>query len=459
MLKNLGADAEDFLAALREKPKRAARINTLKADAAAVAAALGLDKRTDYCKDAFLIDDESINGAHPYHCAGLLYFQEPSAMLAVEAARPHLQALFSASEFPTVLDMCAAPGGKSGQLAALLQGRGVMVCNETVFKRTAPLLSNLERLGVRNAMVTSSSADEFARLLGGAFDACFVDTPCSGEGMLRKEASAWENMNEKTMLACAARQAEIFCAAKACVKEGGLLVYSTCTLNRTENENILLDAVQSGEFEPLACPHLQNVRQSDVFTAYRAFPQDGGGEGHFVCVLKKRASSPRPPRFSSPFSGAFRDEKKLRDALQPLCAPPLFYTPFLFRDGVYLSPPLPFVKGLSVVRAGVKAAQISGSRLIPDHAYALSLRREETVNRLSFPCAPYDENGHASDAAAAAEGAAALAAYLRGEQLSVPSPFQGYGAVCADGYPLGLVKAGGDGVKNRYPKGLRLLQR
>lgn len=448
--RNLGEDAADFLASLALDCKRALRVNTLKADAASIAEKLGLDKPSPYCKDAFLLSDEKIGGNHPYHHAGLIYFQEPSAMLAVEAARPILIEKFSQTAHPLVLDMCAAPGGKSGQLAALMQGRGMLVSNETVYKRTLPLKSNLTRLGVRASMITSVSATTAANLLCGVFDAVAVDAPCSGEGMLRKELAAWDNMNEKTMLACAARQKEIVACADVCLKEGGILVYSTCTLNRTENEEVILPLLQNGRFEAVECPHLNAVRKSSDFPAYRAYPQDGYGEGHFVCVLRKLASAPPPPRFSSPFDIKPPGIKLLTDALSPLCRQPLFAQPHVFRDEVFLCPPAPYVKGLSVVRMGVKAADVVNGRIVPCHDYAAALKSDDAVNKLDLPFAA------CSDEKLPQKPRQEIYAYLKGMRLSSAPPFNGYGLVCADSYPLGLIKAGADGVNNRYPKGLRL---
>ncbi len=442
--KNLGRDFDDFAAVLNQAPKRAIRINTLKADPKEIAAALSLTEKTAYCDSGYIAD--GISGNHPYHLSGLFYMQEPSAMLPVEAARPHLKEIFAEQSYPMVLDLCAAPGGKTGHIAAIMNGRGAIMSNETVFKRAALLASNVERLGIRNALVTSDTPDRISRLLGGAFDVVIVDAPCSGEGMLRKEPEAVNNMNEKTMIACAIRQSEIMRSAAKCVKENGLLIYSTCTLNVCENEEVLLPFVRSGELVPLECPHLPLVRKSNYFPAYRAYPQDGGGEGHFVCVLRKTASE-KPPKFASPFDGVYKKTAELKALLSPMSNNPIFHTAYRFKDAVILSPLLPFVKGLSVVKAGVKAAT-DGGRLIPDHAYAAALTRKDAVCAVNA----YFETASAQERAA---GRALTEKYLRGEQLDVKPRYDGYGLFCVDGYPLGLVKSSADGVKNHYPKGLR----
>ncbi|MCI8612453.1 MAG: hypothetical protein HFE48_01980 [Clostridia bacterium] len=446
--KSLGSDFADFFASLDGAPKRAARINTLKAEPREIAAALSLKEESAYCGDAYIVSDET-DGNHPYHKGGLFYLQEPSAMLPIEAARPVLKEIISSRTFPLMLDLCAAPGGKSGQIAALLGGKGALVSNEVDFKRAQTLAANLERLGVKNSLVTSMMPDKLETLLAGSFDAVIVDAPCSGEGMLRKESAAWNNMNEKTSLACAARQSEIIACAANCVKEGGLLVYSTCTLNETENENVIEPLIKDGGFDALECPHLTLVRKSKRFAAYRALPQDGGGEGHFVCVMQKNGASKRPPEFSLPFDKRYKNDSALKKLLSPLSDKPLGCGVYLYRDAIYACPPLPFVKGLCVVRAGVKVAEATKNMLVPDHAFVASLTKTTCKSMFDFPC----ESGGES---ARREGSAYLSAYLRGEELQIETSARGYGIVCADGYPLGLVKASGEGVKNRYPKGLRI---
>lgn len=446
--KNLGKDAEDFIAALSLPPKRAVRVNTLKADPKEITAVLKLETPSDYCPDAYICENEHLGGTHPYHAAGLLYFGEPSAMLAIEAARPYLTELLESSEYPLVLDACAAPGGKSGAVAALMKGKGLLVSNEIVSARAAVLSGNLERLGVRNAMITSSPTENLASAMSGIFDAVIADVPCSGEGMLRKEESAWDNMNEKVMISCARRQSEIVENAAKCVKEGGLLIYSTCTLNTTENEGVLAPLLERGEFRAKECPHLKRVRTSERFFAYRAFPQDGGGEGHFVCVLEKTRGERKKTNFSSPFDGKYKNAADLEKLLGSLSRSPLFYTPYRFKDSVVLCPPLPSAKGIYLVRAGVKAAVCSGSSLVPDHCFAASVLKDEALIALDIRCEVGTDDKRR-------QGAALFAKYTHGEQIESPGEKLGWGLVCTDGYPLGLVKSSGGYLKNHYPKALR----
>ena len=445
--KNLKEYADGFIESLSSSPKRALRVNRLKASPEAVAAALSLSEKAAYCTDAYLISNK-ISGAHPYHCAGVFYMQEPSAMLAIEAARPKIEKIVSELDYPIVLDMCAAPGGKSGQLATILNGKGALVSNEIDYKRAKTLHGNLERLGVRNCAVVSATSDKVAAVFGNIFDVVAVDAPCSGEGMLRKEATAWSNMNEKTMLSCAERQREILENAVNCLKEGGLLIYSTCTLNETENENVLEEFIVRGELEPLECPHLKLVRRSKRFAAYRALPQDGGGEGHFVCVLEKKTGGERNAKLSSPFSTKF-DEKKLNAVLSPLAKEPLFNDAFVYGENIFLCPPLPEMRGLQIIGAGVNAAAVKGSTVVPSHGFVAALKENEAIAAANLFYEIGEETSREN-------GRRAVEKYLRGEELSLDADFAGWGILCADSHPLGLVKSSGGSMKNHYPKGLRI---
>lgn len=445
--KYLGKYADGFIESLSAPPKRAVRINRLKTSPEKVAAALSLTQKAAYSDDAYLISSD-ISGSHPYHCAGVFYMQEPSAMLAVEAAKPIIEKIVRTESYPLVLDMCAAPGGKSGQLAAILNGKGALVSNEIDFKRARVLCGNLERLGVRNCAVVSAPSEKIAETFGNIFDVVAVDAPCSGEGMLRKEAAAWENMNLKTMLSCAERQREILANAVRCLKEGGILVYSTCTLNETENENVVEDFVKSGELTPIECPHLKLVRKSERFAAYRALPQDGGGEGHFVCVLEKTAGGEKAVKLRSPFAEKF-DVKKLSAVLSNLCKAPIFNDAFAYKDSVFLCPPFPDMRRLQIVGAGVNVASIKGNAVVPAHGFVAALRDGEPFAAIDLPyeigVGAYLETGRAL-----------LEKYLCGEELEYDTPFSGFGVLCADSHPLGLVKSSGGVLKNHYPKGLRI---
>ena len=224
-----------------------------------------------WAKDGYYLDADAAAGVHPLHAAGAYYLQEPSAMCAAP--------LLDVRPGQRVLDLCAAPGGKSTQLAACLAGRGVLVANEIVPGRCRVLSQNLERMGVTNAVVTCESPDRLAARWGGWFDRILVDAPCSGEGMFRREAASLEAWTEKTPAGCAARQAQILRQAARLLAPGGVLVYSTCTFNALENEAVVEAFCQE---------------QPDFLLerTVRLWPHRVAGEGHFAARLRRQGDAP-----------------------------------------------------------------------------------------------------------------------------------------------------------------------
>lgn len=390
-----------------------------------------------------LLDPEARPGLHPWHHAGVYYVQEPSASSAAAAleVRPG----------DRVLDLCAAPGGKSAQLAAALQGRGVLVSNEYDAARSRILLSNMERMGAPNTVVLNDSADRTADAFAGWFDRVLVDAPCSGEGMFRKEPQARAQHSEALVLHCAALQAGILAAAARCVRPGGELVYSTCTFSPQEDEG------QIGAFLA-ACPDFELVSTGlsagcaghenhcvngpiDVSLVRRIYPCHGG-EGHFVARLHRRGegtvlrgsalSGERAPAALAGF---------LSEYFPGLAASP--QGPLLrSADSWLMAPAEPLVPlaHLHVLRAGVLLGVLEKDRFVPSHHLAHAFgagcsNREELTAR--------DPR---------------TAAYLRGEEIEAHTAQSGWCVVCTDGFALGWGKAVGGRIKNHYPKGLRNLR-
>ncbi len=241
-----GFDIEEFMSCADEPAYRGLRVNTLKCtpENFASISPFALEK-LPFCSEGFYIGDE-VSGRHPWHHAGLFYLQEPSAMSAVTAldVRPGMK----------VLDLCAAPGGKTTQAAASLLGSGLILCNEIVPSRAAILLSNIERCGVRNAAVTCEKPEKLCARLEGFFDRVLVDAPCSGEGMFRREPAAAREWTPETSAACAKRQLAILETACKTVAPYGILVYSTCTFSPQENEGVInafLSAHKDFAIEPI----------------------------------------------------------------------------------------------------------------------------------------------------------------------------------------------------------------
>lgn len=431
----LGSEYTEYLHALACEPSKGVRANTLKVDRSTLRTLLGNDEKVSpLCSEGLLCKEGIAYGKHPYHHAGLYYMQDPSAMSAVEAGKKYIGT--------RVLDMCSAPGGKSTQLAAAMQGKGILVCNEVIFQRAKILRSNLERLGIRNALVISNKPSDLENLLSGYFDTVVVDAPCSGEGMLRKEPEAALNWSEKNVQTCAKRQYEILLSADKTLCMGGTLIYSTCTLNKHENEEVIDKFLKDRHYITLPPdPIVRSVTREGydgLNDAVRIFPQDGRGEGHFVCVMRKLGGDiERTTKFISPYSTA--KGVGFESMYRELTEEELFGEVRIFGNSIYILPEqLPIVKGLNVLYAGVEGALLENKRIIPHNALIHTLDASKMRAKIDFS-AQSDE----------------IRRYLKGEEVNASADFKGYGSICADGYNLGLVKSVSGVLKNHYPKGLR----
>lgn len=415
----LGDGYGDYVAALSDPPVRALRVNTLKTDIDAALRLLPWHMApSGAMRESFVLTDavEHI-GSHPYHMAGLFYMQEPSAARAVDVLDP-LPGM-------RILDMCAAPGGKAGAIAARMAGLGVLVANEPVMSRAGVLYRNLQRPGVANAMVTSARPEAIAVSMTGFFDMVLVDAPCSGEGMFRKSAAAVTDWSPAHVCACAQRQRAILDSAAECVKPGGSLVYSTCTFSREENECVA-EAFDGSHEEFELC------------SMERLYPHTSIGEGQFIALLrrggagKNTAAGPlRLPLADKALWPAFSDDVLLKELPGAACAA---------GDRVYIvgdGYPQPG-KGVRVLGCGVEAARIVGARLEPEHA--LFMAAGVTPRRaVELRC-----------------GDAALGRYLSGDTVAVSEELRGWCSVNAGGYPVGFGKAVDGTLKNKLPKGLRI---
>mgnify|MGYP002261081051 CR=1 FL=1 len=425
----LGGEFSDYLACMEQPPKKGVRLNPLKCDwetlEKSVPFALSPTPFSPLCRTAEHLDKP---GLLPAHHAGMFYSQEPSASSAVTVLAPQ--------PGENILDLCAAPGGKSTQIAGLLQGRGLLWANEIVRSRAAALLSNLERMGAENAVVSSCHPQKLCESLRGYFDRVLVDAPCSGEGMFRRDETAVREWTPESPAACAQRQQSILDSAALAVREGGVLVYSTCTFSVEENEGTVKSFLQRHpEFTLLPIEESFGRPAFDLPAARRIFPMDGG-EGHFVAKLLRTGEN--PCRILT-LSGQARKEtaRMARELFDSLFFDPLTAPIAQFGDKVLLLPEkLPQLSGLGVLRAGVELGEQRGNRIEPAHGLFMSRKKVQCRNSLDFsPDSP------------------ALAAFLRGEEID--SGTAGYTAVCVNGVVTGFGKASGGRLKNRYPKGLR----
>lgn len=446
----LGAEWDAFAATYAQPPVMGLRVNTLKLPASALRqrlAPLNLEP-VPWCPSGFYVNADAAAraglrlGKSPLHAAGLYYLQDPSAMAAAAALAPQ--------PGERVLDLCAAPGGKSTHLAAQMHNQGLLVANEMVPGRAAIVAENLERWGVRHAIVANETPARLAARWPGVFDCVLVDVPCSGEGMFRRLLAdgARVQWSAAQVSGCALRQSDILQAAAEMLRPGGRLVYSTCTFNVEENERVIARFLHDrSDFELAALPGAPGWAPglgplAGHAGVARLWPQQAAGEGHFLAHLQRHpAASARtatPRQRSAP-----RLDRTARRAWDAFCAANLVTEPSgtLLQTGTYLyhmPDAAPDLEGLRVLRPGWWLGDVRGDRLEPSHALALGLTKADFQRTLNL--APDDP---------------AVLAYLRGETLTADGA-AGWLGVCVDSFPLGWGKRGGAVVKNHYPKGLRV---
>ena len=425
----LGDEYDAFLAQMEQPPVKGVRLNPLKCDwkilENSLPVSLSPTPFSSLCQYAPGLEKP---GLLPAHHAGMFYSQEPSASSAVTALDPRPR--------EKILDLCAAPGGKSTQIAGLLQGQGLLWANEIVRSRANILLSNLERMGAPNAVISSCHPQKLCEALQGYFDRVLVDAPCSGEGMFRRDETAVKEWTPGSPAACAQRQRSILDSAALAVKEGGILVYSTCTFSKEENEDTVHGFLERHpEFQLVPIEADFGRPALDGSFALRIFPMDGG-EGHFVAKFQRAGENPCRVQ---PFSGKAPKEivALAKQVYEDLFSDELTEPIAAFGDHVLLLPQeLPRLDGLGVLRAGVELGELRNKRIEPAHGLFLS--RAKGVCRRALDFAPDDP---------------ALQAFLRGEEIDCQE--SGYTAVCVNGVVTGFGKASNGRLKNRYPKGLR----
>lgn len=421
MKKMLGEEYEEFLASYEQERAYGMRINTLKLDVDSALKLLPFSlEPIPWCETGFYYSKGERPGKHAFHEAGLYYIQEPSAMITAELAE------IIPGEH--VLDLCAAPGGKSTQLACKMQGKGVLVSNEINPQRAAALSQNIERMGIKNAIVTNESPEKLSRYMMSYFDKIVVDAPCSGEGMFKKEALAVSEWSPEKVESCAKRQREILESADVMLKQGGRLVYSTCTFSEQENEDVIQGFIQGHP-------------EYEIIDMHRIWPHKVKGEGHFAAVLQKNGESTyiykeeKAPRLER--SRQMQVEEFMKSVLQTTLEGKIFP----FGDHLYLLPMhAPELKGLKVLRPGLHLGSFKKNRFEPAHALSHALNVHDCRHVLNYT----SEQGE-------------VARYLRGEALEGKAQEKGWYLVCVEGISLGFAKYSNEMFKNHYPKGLRIV--
>jgi NOL1/NOP2/sun family putative RNA methylase len=435
----------DFLRSYEEEPWRGLRVNTLKIRPEELKERVPFKlEPIPWCPEAFYLERDAKPGKHVFHAAGLYYIQDPSAMSPVEALEP--------KPGETVLDLCAAPGGKTTQIAAKMQGQGLLVANEIDGDRVKVLTQNLERCGVPNAVVLNEHPARLAERFAGFFDRILVDAPCSGEGMFRKDDDVMKRWSPRLVEKSAELQRDILEQTAGMLKPGGRLVYSTCTFNPQENEGIIQAFLEDHpEFELRPVPQAAHYRpgrpdwvdggREELALTGRLWPHHLKGEGHFVAVLEKTdgpEGTKRKPGKHPPVHGAALGI--LRDFVrETFTDPDLFPGPFtLFGEHLYQVPAeFPSIKGIRVEWPGRYLGQVKKGRFVPSHALALTSRPNQVRQTMDFE--PDDPD---------------LYRYLQGDTLTT-SLGKGWTLVTAGGFPIGWAKVSGGLLKNHYPKGLR----
>lgn len=445
----LGNEWDDFLYSYDNNRFQALRFNTLKVQSPEErmrilkTLKISSDKKVSWANEAYYFDENVRPGKHPYHEMGLYYIQEPSAMSAA--------ALLAPKPGMRVLDLCAAPGGKSTQLATYLGDSGLLVSNEINTQRSRILSQNIERMGIKNAIVTNEDSFVLASHFPGFFNAIQVDAPCSGEGMFRKLPEAIEQWSMENVAICAARQKEILDNAAVMLKPGGTIVYSTCTFSREENEDVI-------EY------FLEKHPDFTLEEMERFWPHKVDGEGHFVAKLVRRGSvdtgfkSDRQTkkiknnknRKNETKSALTKENMKLLSEFldetisDDMAALIKNSRLVMFGEQLYRLPDMEVdIKGLKVQRAGLHIGEFKKQRFEPSHSLALALKLSEAKNVVKLTCDNPQTIGFFNG----------QSVMLSDEQAAECK--KGWALVCVDGYPAGWGKVNGTQVKNHYPKGLR----
>ncbi|MHB1452514.1 MAG: RsmB/NOP family class I SAM-dependent RNA methyltransferase [Saccharofermentanales bacterium] len=496
---------EAFILSFEQRPWRGIRFNSLKVDSSvqseqilqeisSSAAGGFLPSGIPWSDDGYYLPDGTAPGKHPYYHAGIFYIQEPSAMLPAM--------LLHAEPGEAVLDLCAAPGGKSVKIAADMACTGILVSNDISSDRVKALVRNIELQGCSNCIVTNETPANLAARFIHFFDKILIDAPCSGEGMFRRDENAvrsWEKFGNDS---CTAMQRDILGNVDAMLKPGGILVYSTCTFSESENEEMIAEFIRLhpdysvrdlfaegsllSRITGLDGPVRGCGEHADLVGTCRIFPHISGGEGHYCAVLVKNKASGKEELRSGleNHAGSLESVKKSIHKVRPktlragteefgeaefiesfsrfarntlsdsgIAKMNAFFSQHLkiYDSHAYtFNTPITIPDRINVVKKGLYLGEMkktrSGTIFEPSHQLILSLRMEDITNFISFdPDNPFIDK------------------YLKGETLFAdPSAAGGimapgrYIAVCIKGYPLGWAKSESGGmIKNLYPKGWR----
>ena len=460
MRKLMGEEYEEYLQSYEKPHFGGLRVNTLKITPEEFERICPFSiKRIPWVKNGYYYDTGEQPSKHPYYYAGLYYIQEPSAMTPAS--------LLPINKGDKVLDLCAAPGGKSTELGAKLQGKGILVSNDISNSRAKALLKNIELFGIRNSLILSEAPTKLVEYFPEYFDKILIDAPCSGEGMFRKSPTMMKNWEEYGVDYYNTLQKEIILFAAKLLKPGGYLLYSTCTFSPEENEGTLSYLTEQ-------CPEFQVVNalpdditqkeqgisfegfdhgkpewvngKEELKNCLRLWPHKLNGEGHFMALLHKRGSTVSNHKFvdyssNNPLgkSNNVLSEEAI-DFLKELKIPMKQEQLLVHEDRVYLLPEgLPNIKGLRILRQGLLLGEMKKQRFEPSQALANALKPTEydKIIRLSIE----DPN---------------VIRYLKGEAVEPEGDYaDGWYLIYASDHPLGWMKITKSNCKNKYSPGWR----
>lgn len=447
----LGADFAAFEAIYSQPVTHGLRVNTLKLTPNQFETITPFQLLPlPWSPAGFLILDEARAGKHPYHAAGLYYLQDPHAQAVAEILAPQ--------PGEKVLDLAAAPGGKTTHLASRMQNQGLLVANDIKTKRVGHLAANLERWGIHNVAIFNESPERLAAFFGPFFDRVLVDAPCSGEGMFRKDRAAYEGWSEDAILGCAVRQNAIMNYAARLVRPGGWLCYSTCTFAQEENEAVITRFIKEHpEFE-ISSPlnYLDLPHESITRLGIRLWPHQSPGEGHFIALLQhsgERQNRHQPAKHRIKKS-AHRLPQTIKSMFEAWCHENMSgecgVQPTLVGNRYYAIPEeLPDTPSLRVLHPGWWLGTAKKDRFEPAHAFAMGLHIQDVQHRLILSVDSPE-----------------VLQYLRCETLKL-SGDKGWVLVVISpnhdpdevempvGFPLGWGKHVQGVVKNHYPRGLQ----
>lgn len=379
-----------------------------------------------YTCDSFYLKENVKLGNHPYHHAGLFYSQDPGASAPINGV--------NIKDDYRVLDLCAAPGGKSIQVASKLKN-GFLISNEINSKRAQILYSNIERMGLTNVIVTNDTPESFRNAINGYFDLVIVDAPCSGEGMFRKN---WEAINEwslENVELCSKRQKEILECVAHLPKTNGYILYSTCTYEKCENEDIVEWFTKNYNYEVVDLKNLDNYTVNGlkpIEKAKRFYPHISLGEGQFMCLMQNRNIEKEYISIKKQNDLGKEDTKIVNDFMENLT----IKLDLKIQNNKVFAPLNVIPDNIHIISSGVQVGEIKGNYLLPNH-YLFKAYGNYFKNKCNLKL--NDKR---------------VLKYLKGEEIIADVP-NGWGVLMVDGYPIGGYKATNGKLKNHYPKGLR----